>query len=94
MLSYHLSVGSPSDVFFRFPVKNMYAFVSSLQACRMARLSNIWRATKEMKLLIMQFISDSARSNGDCVKKGSFADRHGCFGHSRKPIQVAAHFKA
>jgi len=62
---------SKRSVLFRFPVKNKYAFVSSLQACHMACLSNIWRGTEVMKLLIMQFILDSARLNGDCVKKGS-----------------------
>lgn len=61
---------SKRSVFFRFLFKNVYAFVSCLQARHMVRLSNIWRATEVMKLLVMQFISDSARSNGDCVKKG------------------------
>jgi len=67
--SSHLRLCSPRDLFSSDSPSKTYAFVSSLQTCHMARLSNIWRATQVMKLLIMQFILDSARSNGGCVKK-------------------------
>ena len=66
---------SKRSVFFRFPAKNMYTFVSSLQAC-----PPTWRACHEAHHYAVH-IRQRTTKWLLCQKKDQFADRHGCFGH-------------